>query len=334
MKRIKELAVGEVTAITLVVMSATARETRAKKPYLQLSLYDGTDTIQGNYWDWSSGKVPDKNSILDVSCQVTEYMGTKQLNIKALKLNTECHLSDFEPNARIDLASIYKEAYEKSSALEDNFLREVCQGLLEHLHKEWLTVPGAKGVHHAFVGGTLVHSLSVAKIARAISCHIPDSNDDLCFAGGLLHDIGKLFTYRLNGVSIDMTDNGMLYDHTFMGAEYLGCFVEEMALNREYNDSAKLQMLRHIILSHHGKLEYGAAVPPMCIEAYIVHSADGVDASTQQIVEHSSKVSDGMWTERIYTLGNRPQVTPEYIKGLFGAPSDAEYDLEGDLPFK
>lgn len=321
MKKIRDLSIGETTEITLVVASATARETRARKPYLQLELYDGTDTIQGNYWDWLSGKIPDKNSILDVQCQVTEYMGNKQLNIKTLKTNTERHLSEFEPTSGVDIASIYKEAYAEASTITDSFLRNACLHLLEYLKDEWLTIPGARGVHHAFVGGTLVHSLSVAKIARSISRCIPASNDELCFAGGLLHDLGKLFTYKLNGISIEMTDQGMLYDHTFIGAEYLYNQVSDCIFDNP-DDTNKLQLLRHIILSHHGKLEYGAAVPPMCIEAYIVHSADSIDASAQQVIEQSAKAPEAMWTERIYTLNNRPHLTPGYIEKVFAETVD------------
>ena len=319
MLKIKDMQVNANIETALVVMSATARETKAKKPYLQLELYDGTNTITGNYWDWTSGKIPEKNAILDVAAQVTEYMGTKQLNIKKLNTNTELHLSEFEPSSGVDMSEVYKQAYSCASNVTDNFLRDLALGILEQLRELWLTVPGAKGVHHAFIGGTLVHSLSVARIACATSKLIPESNDDLCFVGGLLHDLGKLFTYRLNGIAIDMTDEGMLYDHTFMGAEFIGNFAEQFI--KEPEDTAKLMVLRHIILSHHGLLEHGAAVPPMCIEAHIVHSADGVDASVQQVIEQSRKLDEVKWTDRIYTLGNKPHLTAQYMKELF-VPDD------------
>lgn len=319
MLKIKDMQVNANIETALVVMSATARETKAKKPYLQLELYDGTNTIMGNYWDWSSGKIPEKNTILDVVAQVTEYMGAKQLNIKKLNTNTELHLSEFEPSSGVDMSEVYKQAYSCASNVTDNFLRDLALGILEQLRDRWLTVPGAKGVHHAFVGGTLVHSLSVARIACAISKLIPESNDDLCFVGGMLHDLGKLFTYRLNGIAIDMTDEGMLYDHTFMGAEFIGNFAEQFV--KESEDLTKLMILRHIILSHHGLLEYGAAVPPMCIEAHIVHSADSVDASVQQVIEQSRKLEEVKWTDRIYTLGNKPHLTAQYMKELF-VPDD------------
>ena len=320
MTKIKEMVVNKNVSTTLVVMSATARETKAKKPFLQLELYDGTDTISGNYWDWGGKNIPDKNAILDITAQVTEYMGNKQLNIKTMTTNTEMHLSEFEPNSWVDVAEVYKEAYACASNVEDDFLRCLTLSVLERLNERWLTVPGARSVHHAFVGGTLVHSLSVARLACAMSRYIPESNDDLCFVGGLLHDLGKLFTYKLNGITIDMTDEGMLYDHTFMGAEFIGNFVENLTIPIESTlVQQKLEVLRHIILSHHGSLEYGAAVPPMCIEAHIVHHADGVDASVQQILEASRKAGEAKWTDRIYTLGNRPQLTVLYMNAIFAA---------------
>ena len=329
MLKIKDFVVNATIETTLVVISATARETKAKKPYLQLELYDGYATIQGNYWDWISGKIPDKNAILDIKAQVTEYMGVKQLNIKSMVVNTERHLSEFEPNSGADISAVYKEAYALASDIKDDFLRQLTLEVLEQLSTRWLTVPGARSIHHAFVGGTLVHSLSVAKIALAISRQIPDSNDELCLVGGLLHDVGKLFTYKMNGITIDMTSEGMLYEHTFMGAEFIGNFTADLPWYKEDVIGPKLEILRHIILSHHGCLEYGAAVPPMCIEAHVVHCADGVDAATQQIIEASRKLGETKWTDRIYTLANRPQLTTQYVKEVFNRALTEE-----ELPFK
>lgn len=317
--KIKELTIGTIVEITLVVASATARETKAKKPFLALEFYDGTDTICGNYWDWLGERIPEKNSILDVKAQVTEYMGTKQLNVKSMALNTERHLSEFMPTSNLDISKVYKDAYAEAVDIKDDFLRNISVGILEQLRTKWLDVPGAKSVHHAFVGGTLVHCLSVAKIARAISASIPQSNNELCFVGGLLHDLGKLFTYKVSGVSIEMTDIGTLYDHTFIGAEFIGNFAEGQHWfdDDDAKLQAKLEILRHVILSHHGMLEYGAAVPPMCVEAHVVNHADGIDASAQQVIEHSAKKGDVKWTDKIYTLSNRPHLTTKYVKAVF-----------------
>ena len=315
--KISHLEIGKPCTITLVVKSATPRETRAKKPYLVLELYDGVDTITGNYWDWVSGNMPDANSILDVTANVTEWQGKKQLTITSLRNNTTRHLAEFMPSNGMDIGKVYNQAYEMAGNVHDDTLRSLALGVLEALQDSWLKVPGAKGVHHAYVGGNLVHSYSVAKIAKAIAEQIPEANVDLCVVGGLLHDIGKLFTYRLNGIVIDSTDDGNLYDHIFMGAEFIGNFADTIVDTDEYYNMKKLQLLRHIILSHHGCLEFGSPVTPQCIEAFIVNHADGIDASIEQIRTAARKVpSDLKWTERIYTLHNTAHLTPDYVKTI------------------
>lgn len=323
--KISNLEVGKSCEITLVVKSATARETKAKKPYLQLELFDGTDTISANYWDWASGNIPPVNSILDVTAQVTEWQGKPQLNVKALRNNTTRHLAEFMPTSGNDLSKVYSDAYDLMCQVNDNMLRDLALGILDELSELWLTVPGARGVHHAYIGGTLIHSYSVAKIAKAIANTVPEANVDLCVVGGMLHDIGKLFTYKMNGIAIDLTDDGILYDHIFMGAEFVGNYAEAHLNTDTYANAKKLQLLRHIILSHHGSLEFGSPVIPQCIEAIIVNSADGIDASAEQIRDAARKVPDNIkWTDRIYTLGNKPKLTPHYIDVIMSLP-------DGDL---
>ena len=314
--KINELEIGKQYVIPLVVISATARETKAKKPYLALDFYDGRDNISGNYWDWSGKNIPDKNAILNVTAQVTEWQGAKQLNIKALATNTELHISEFTPSSGNDIATTYKDAYDMASNLTDDLYRALCLGLLDELRDKWLTAPGAKTVHHAYAAGTLIHSLSVAKLARTMAEHIPGANVDLATTGGLLHDLGKLFGYRIDGVVCELTDEGFLYDHLFIGAEFVGNFAEELELLNDEIDDMKLELLRHIILSHHGEQEHGSVVEPALLEAHIVHYADAVDAAAEQIREASAKAGQTKWTERLWALGNKPHITTEYTRAV------------------
>ena len=316
--RINELELNKIYDITLVVKSATARETRAKKPYLAVEFFDGKDIINGNYWDWTSGNIPAVNAIVDVRAQVTEWQGTKQLNIKSMVLNTTKVLADFIPSSDVDISGTYKDAFSLMSEVKDDTLREIALAVLQELQELWITVPGAKQVHHAYVGGTLVHSYSVAKLAGAMANAV-GANWDLAVVGGMLHDIGKLFTYKVNGVSIDMTSNGMLYEHIFMGAEFIGNFAETHVDVEDPYVYAKVRLLRHIILSHHGGLEYGSPVTPQCIEAYIVHHADNLDATIEQIRTAGEKAGESRWSDRIYTLNNRPHLTPLYVNEAFAS---------------
>ena len=310
--KIRELEVNQIVTITLVVKSASARETKAKKPYLQLEFFDGVDTISGNYWDWGGTNIPQANAVLDVKAQVTEWQGAKQLNVKGMTTNTEVPLSDFAPSSGIDANEVYSNAYALITEVKDDFLRSITLAVLEELHDKWLTVPGAKGVHHAYAAGTLIHSYSVACIAKAIAEHTPGANVDLCTVGGILHDIGKLYTYKLNGVAIDMTDEGMMYDHIFMGAEFIGNYADNHYMMDE-TCMLKLEMLRHIILAHHGRLEYGSVTVPLSIEAHIVYHADAIDAAAEQVRSQSAKVGNVKWTDRIWPLENRQHLTTQYV---------------------
>ncbi len=315
--KIKELKQGATFTIPLVVLSATARETKNKKPYLQMEFFDGTDSISGNYWDWSGKNIPEKNAILDVSAQLTEYLGNPQLSIKSLKTNSELHISAFTPSGGADVGEIYKEAFSLASDFTDDFLRSLTLLILEQLQGLWVTVPGANSIHHAYTAGTLIHSLSVAKIARAIAQQTEGAHIELATAGGLLHDLGKLFGYRINGIVCEMTDEGLLFEHTFMGAEFVGNIAEENNLLQDDRDEAKVELLRHIILSHHGKRECGAAVPPSSLEAHIVHQADALDAAAEQIRVESKKAGKVKWTERIWALENRPHITTQYTGAVY-----------------
>lgn len=326
--KIRELEVNQIVTITLVIKSVSARETKAKKPYLQLEFFDGVDTISGNYWDWGGTNIPQANAVLDVKAQVTEWQGAKQLNVKGMTTNTEVPLSDFAPSSGIDANEVYSNAYALVTEVKDDFLRSITLAVLEELHNEWLTVPGAKGVHHAYTAGTLIHSYSVACIAKAIAEHTPGANVDLCVVGGMLHDLGKLYTYRFNGVAIDMTDEGMMYDHIFMGAEFIGNFADSHYMMDEIC-MLKLEMLRHIILAHHGRLEHGSVTVPLSIEAHIVYHADAIDAAAEQVRSQSAKVGNVKWTDRIWPLENRPHLTTQYVQKVF------ERELtEDELPFK
>lgn len=321
--KIKELVTNEIVEITLVVMSATAKATKAGKPYLSLELYDGTDCIMANYWDWSTGNIPAVNAILDVKAQVTEWQGVKQLNVKSLRTNTTKHLADFSPTSDYDIAATYKAAYDLMTDVKDDELRTIALAVLEEMRPMWLTVPGAVSVHHNFVGGTLVHSYNVALKAKVLAEVTEGANVDLCVVGGMLHDIGKLFTYTLNGVKVDLTANGKLYDHIFMGAEFIGNFADSHVNTDDPYTYGKVRLLRHIILSHHGEQEYGSPVTPQCIEAYIVHHADAIDATNEQIRVATKNTGDCMnWTDRIWTLHNRPHLTHTYVADLMNGKTE------------
>lgn len=318
--KIDDLVIGSKCNVPLVVKTVTAKETKTGKPYLFFELYDGTEAIVGNYWDWNGNVKPEKNTILNVVGKVDVWMGKKQININALTTNTDLELAEFMPASEHDLGEAYKFAYSFLSSVTNDTLRSIALGLLEDEQALWITVPGAKTVHHAYVGGTLVHSLSVASIAKSIAENVPGANIDLCMVGGFLHDFGKLFTYSINGVSIEMTDTSRLLEHSFLGAYRIGNWATTN-INLDGDSRVTLEMLLHIILSHHGRPEYGAAVSPLSIEAHIVSHADGIDAKAEQIRD-ASKGVEGVWTEKIWSINNHTHLATGFVQQATANPYD------------
>lgn len=306
--RISELEVNGQYTIDLALISASARKTKAGKDYLFLELSDGVDTIKGNYWDWSSGKIPANNTVLNIDCTCTTWAGNKQLTVQGMRISDKS-ITDFAPQGPYDIKGIYSEAYSMLSDVNDDMLRQLALSLLEDnsLKQRWLTIPGAKTIHHNFAGGTLVHCYSTAKIAKAIAENTTGANVDLCTVGAFLHDIGKLFTYKLDGAAIGKTPRGMLLEHVYIGAEFISNYADNLFDTDNVSVAYKLDLLKHIILSHHGRLEYGCPVTPMCLEAHIISCADGIDACSETLRAESTKAvntSDYPWTSKIFSQDN------------------------------
>jgi len=317
--KISEFIVNNMIEEPLVVKSAVAKETRTHKPYLTIEFFDGQDTITGQYWDWTSGNIPATNTVLSVRAQVTEWQGTKQLNVKAMSTCTTHTLADFMPKSDFDIDFYFSAAKGMLTTVCDETLRTIADAALSEMEHYWRTVPGAKSVHHNFVGGTLVHSVNVANLAAVMADQLDGANRDLALVGGLLHDIGKLFCYKVDGVNIDTTPNGKLYDHIFIGAEFIGNFAESHVDTDDKYTYHKVRLLRHIILAHHGQREYGSPVTPQCIEAYIVHCADLLDANNEQLRVATKKAGDdNHWTEKIWTMGNQSHLTHKYVASIMG----------------
>ena len=317
--KFSDMEIGQTYECPLAVVSSSARTTKSNKPYLVMELYDGFDTIQCNYWDWKGEAGPKRNTVYDFKVECGEYLGKKQLTCRRVKLNTTDALEDFMPQGKYDVPQAYKEAYSMMLSIKDDFYRGLGLHILDETKELWLHVPGAKTMHHNYMGGTLIHSVGVAQKALAISRVTEGSWDDLVLIGALLHDIGKLFTYELNGLVIDITDDGQMMDHVFMGAEFVGNMAEQF-ISCEW-DELKLQMLRHVILSHHGRKEFGSPVTPKCVEAHIVTHGDALDAAIEMITVESDRAGDTRWTEKIWALDNMPHFTIQAMKKLSEKPT-------------
>ena len=272
---------------------------RAGAPYLRLRLSDRTGEIEGRIWDGAEGFFPlfERGDFIKIKAQATSYQERLQLNIKSLKRCEEGDISleDFLPKSAREPEEMLTELIEIGQTIENRYLRELVMAFMqnEEFTSGFKRAPGAKRLHHVYLGGLLEHTLSVVKLIRKIKDHYKGINHDLLLAGGILHDVGKVRELSYD-VAFDYTDEGRLLGHILLGVEMV-----EKEINRIEGFPSELAMLiKHLILSHHGQYDWGSPKRPKTLEAEILHHLDDLDAKINGIQEFMKKGEEGVrWTD-------------------------------------
>ena len=176
-------------------------------------------------------------------------------------------------------------------------LAEPWQGLVAHILLDddflarYADSPAARTMHHAYIGGLLEHTLSMAAIANMLATHYPYVNKDLLLSGTLLHDMGKTEEYSIDG-SFGFSEDGRLVGHITRAVILLEQAAAELDFPQE-----ELRQLVHLILSHHGTLEWGSPVKPKMLEAVLLHQIDLLDSRVQGFLDHlQDDAGDETWT--------------------------------------
>jgi 3'-5' exoribonuclease len=308
---IKEIRENDIVEGVFWVKEKATPLSRSGAPYLRVRLADRTGEIEGRVWDGVEefAELFERDDFIRIKAQATSYQERVQLNIRSIKKvkDTEVSLDEFLPSSLRDPEEMLAELIEISQAIENAYLRQLVMAFLEN--EEFTTLfkraPGAKRLHHSFLGGLLEHTLSVVNLIQKIKEYYEGINHDLLLAGGVLHDIGKVHELSYER-SFDYTDAGRLVGHIVMGVEMV-----DKEIARIEGFPAELAMLmKHLLLSHHGQYEWGSPTRPMTLEAQILHHLDDLDAKVKGIQEFMQKAQEGAtWTdyhrmfERFFYIG-------------------------------
>jgi 3'-5' exoribonuclease len=209
-------------------------------------------------------------------------------------LATAPDLGDFLPSSLRTRADMVAELQRYVADVSEPW-----QGLLTHLllNEDFLqlfaTSPAARGMHHAFIGGLMEHSLSMAKLGQMLAGHYAYVNKDLLVSGALLHDIGKTAEYSIEG-AFSISNDGRLVGHIVRAIVMIEKAAEAIAFPPD-----QLQQLIHLIASHHGTHEWGSPVVPKTLEAILLHQIDLLDSRVQGFMDHVREDSSEMdWTSK------------------------------------
>jgi 3'-5' exoribonuclease len=262
----------------LLVREVERRETRDGSPYLRLTLADRSGSVAALLWDATDAPSVDAGDAIHVTGRFAEHPRYgRQVTIDALRSPAA---DVIRWDALLDgpdrpIAEWCDELEALIASVEDPDLARLITGLLDAstpTGRAYREAPAAKFNHHAYRGGLLEHSVGIARLVSAAAVVFTGIDRDLAVCGALLHDIGKLEAYDADRACVDLTDAGKLEGEIPLGYHRVRREIEAIpGFPREL-----ARALLHIILAHHGCLEYGSPVVPGTREAALVHAIDGL----------------------------------------------------------
>lgn len=290
-----------------LVKSLEVKKTAKGVPFLDLILTDSSGEIGAKLWDYKEdvhGGIK-LNSLIKIRGTVSMFNDALQLRIDRVRPATESdgvNMEDFVPSADYSGEAMYDYIVNTVNGFENAQLKNLVLTVLEGNKQKLLYWPAAFKLHHAIRGGLLYHTLSILKLAKAVCDIYPSLERELLYAGVILHDVAKIqeFDVSETGVVSGYTVEGSLIGHLVRGAMNIEKIGEELGIDREL-----LMLIEHMILSHHGEPEFGAAVRPMFLEAEILSQLDLLDARVYEISQAVSEVEPGDFTPRQWALENR-----------------------------
>lgn len=276
-------------------------------PFLDMTLTDSDGEVGAKLWDYKEelhGEfVP--NDLVKVRGTMTPFNDTQQLRIERIRRVSDedgVRIEDFVPSAGFSGETMFDELIAVADAFSDEELKLLVKTLLNEYRDRLIYWPAAFRLHHAIRGGLLYHTLSILRMAQSVAKIYPFIDSDLLFAGVILHDIAKTqeFDVAPTGIASGYTVDGNLVGHLVRGAMAVEKCGRELGLSEE-----TLMLVEHMIISHHGEPEFGAAVRPMFLEAEILSELDTLDAKIYEIEQACRGVEPGEFTQRQWALDNR-----------------------------
>jgi 3'-5' exoribonuclease len=333
---VKDLKTGDKVSEVFLAAEKNLAYSQKGSPYLNLRLRDRTGDVDGKIWEnalaWN--KAFKKGDLIRVQARALSFKNAIQLSISELRKveDGEVELSDYFPVARGDLDQMFAGilAYVEQ-------VKTPCLTTLLHVFFEdekiaalFRRAPAAKGFHHVYIGGLLEHTLSVVRLLDLAAGHYPGVNRDLLITGGILHDIGKIYEFSYERI-VEYSDPGRLVGHIVIGVEMVDA---KIAAIPDFPEQIAME-LRHLILSHHGVLEYGSPKRPKTLEALIVHYMDDLDAKVNAFQEYirDARDEESDWTpyHRLFDrFIYKGRIRPGTDDGKPAAPRAPDSPAEGD----
>ena len=275
--------------------------------YLDLMVTDGEQDYAGKIWDYkgTEAEQPAPNSVILVRGTLNMYNNQPQLRIDRYRFtnaNDDVDINQFVPSASFSGKKMFDEIVWIVEQFKDEELKKLTLAVLDEYEARIIDLPAAFRLHHAVRGGLLMHTLSICRMAQCIAKLYPSVDGDLLLAGAILHDIAKSDEFNLSptGLVDSYTVRGILVGHLVKGA----MIIDEIGRQMEISEDL-LTLLEHMLISHHGEPEFGAAVRPSFLEAEILSQLDTLDANIYEIESVVKGVQPGGFSTKVWALNDR-----------------------------
>jgi 3'-5' exoribonuclease len=295
-----------------IVLAKQQRTTKTNKPYLNLILGDKTGQLEGRVWEPGDPRIAkafEKGDVVKARGSASRFDDRLQMKIDQLRLaqTGEVDKSDLLPSTTYDVAVLWSQLLASVDSVTNPDLKRLLTTILADpaISAAYREAPAARQLHHAWLGGLLEHVVSLLTLADRVAAHYPLLDRDLLLTGVVLHDIGKIRELSWT-IGFDYTIEGTLLGHIQMGID----LVEKTIASLPGFPDRLRTLVLHMILSHHGKLEFGSPKLPMIPEALVLNFVDDLDAKMQAVSsEFDKSMREGNGpdelTGKVWSLDNR-----------------------------
>jgi 3'-5' exoribonuclease len=290
----------------VILKKCEIKKAKTGAEYLDAVIGDKDGEMPAKLWDYKgSADIFENDMVVKIRGTIETYKGSDQFRIAQIRpasSSDEYNLCDLVPASSISGEQLFDMIKQRVNSFENQNLKKIVSKIIDDKKDKLIVYPAALRLHHAMVGGLLYHTMSIIRMAEEICKIYSNINKDLLLSGIILHDVAKTWELETSktGLAKGYTVEGELIGHLVKGAMYVNDTAKELNI-----DCEEVTLLEHMILSHHGIPDYGAAVRPMFLEAEILSTLDALDATIFEINTATSKVNAGEFTDRQWALDNR-----------------------------
>jgi 3'-5' exoribonuclease len=314
---VSSLQDGQTVTTHFLVCVKEIRSTREGKSYLRLELGDATGRVEARMWDRFDQMAAgfEQDDFVKVQARVENYRNKLQLAIDKIRKAEENEVdpADFFAHTKENVDEMYARLLKIVASVGNPWLRQLLDSVVQDpaIVPRLKRAPAAKVMHHAFYGGLLEHVLSLCDLCKVVLTHYPEANADLLLSGAVLHDVGKLTELSYER-SLGYTDEGQLLGHILLEYELVTKKIDAIA---GFPPELKV-LVQHMLVSHHGKYEFGSPKLPMFREALMLHYLDDLDSKMAAIRNAlESDQGEGNWTAFSGALERRILRADRFLSG-------------------